>query len=118
MLEMTKDRWLKDQPHAGDVTNHDAAHHRKLTVKEPPARSLEALSSAVQQAATSNMFIYGQDHSFVDTSLNSSQGKVNPRSYELSHSLLRTMRNMLITKRSTIFVGEMNFDRAASGCMI
>lgn len=63
-LEMTKDRWLKDQPHAGDVTNHNAAHHRKLTVKEPPARSLEALSSAVQQAATYNMFIYGQDHRY------------------------------------------------------
>lgn len=56
-LEMTKDRWLKDQPHAGDVTNHIAAHRGKLTVKEPPAGSLEALSNSVQQAATSNMFI-------------------------------------------------------------
>lgn len=55
--ETTEDRWLEDQPYAGDVTSHNAAHHRKLTVKEPPAGSLEALSRAVQQAAIANVFI-------------------------------------------------------------
>lgn len=57
MQETTEDRWLEDQPYAGDVTSRNAAHHRKLTVKEPPAGSLKALSSAVQQAAIANVFI-------------------------------------------------------------
>lgn len=57
VLETTEDRWLEDQPYAGDVTSHNASHHRKLTVKEPPAGNLEALSSAVQQAAIAKVFI-------------------------------------------------------------
>lgn len=50
------DGWrISPTQETGQDTSAD--HHRKLTVKEDPAASLQALSSARQQAAIANVFI-------------------------------------------------------------